>query len=392
MKSFGRYLFTFIFFVSNFFSGDILFAQSNFQAGDLIKASGNPAVYYYGYDGKRHAFPNEQTYFSWYIDFKRVKTISSTILGSLPLGKNIVIRPGTYLVKFHNSPKIYAVEPLGRLRQLLNPTLATQLFGTSWGHKVVYLPEHLFSDYTIAELLAEKKHPTGTIFRYKGEPAYYLMTNNYSRKLVSVAKWENYRFNDYFVQTIDKSTLNYVSGSDVNQFRVSLSDTAQTLIEEEINDYIYYIKIDSGQSIRNFPKAGGSGLTGRYYHNSGLSGAHITKIDPEINFSWEWNPPFSGMSKDFSVRWVGRLEVPESGQLPFYVYSDDGVRLYIDNKLVIDNWNDKRASWSEGKIHLESGFHEIMLEYYDAGYDADVKLAWRDKTTIIPTFYLYPEE
>ena len=44
--------------------------------GDLIKTAGSPTVYYYGYDGKRHAFPYEKIYYSWYSDFSGIKTVT----------------------------------------------------------------------------------------------------------------------------------------------------------------------------------------------------------------------------------------------------------------------------------------------------------------------------
>lgn len=364
----------------------------NFQAGDLVKSPGNPAVYYYGYDGKRHAFPNEQTYYSWYQDFGRVKVISQKTLQALPLGKNIVIRPGTYLVKFPNSSKVYAVEPLGRLRHLLNPQIARALYGESWGHKIVHLPEHLFSDYSEAGLLARKEHTTGSIIKYKGDPNYYLITNNFTRRLASVAKWENYRFNNYFVHSVDRNQIDYEPGYDVDYFKVSISDTAQTLIEEEINDYLYYVKIDPTLQLSPVPRGGGTGLTARYYESGDLRGSYVKREDAEINFDWGWDPPFSGMTQDFSVRWTGKIEIPETSEVPFFIHSDDGARLYIDDKLVIDNWQDQRSAWTEGKAQLTSGLHDITIEYYDAGYDALMQLAWQNKNTIIPTFYLYPEE
>lgn len=365
-------------------------ALDDFRAGDLVKSPGNPAVYYYGYDGKRHAFPNEQTFFSWYQDFKRVKVISRNTLESLPLGKNVVIRPGTYLVKFHNSNRVYAVEPLGRLRHILNGQLARELYGPAWGHKIAHLPEHLFSDYSLAGILAEKKHPTGTIFKYNGDSNYYLVTNNYSRRIASVAKWENYRFNDYFVQRVDKDRINYIPGFDIINYRASISDTAQTLVEEEINDYLYYVKIDPGHTIRA-PRKEGSGLTARYYYNDSLSGEYVKRTDKKIDFNWDWDPPFEGMSQDFSVEWTGKIQIPDTGTIDFYAYSDDGVKVYIDDVLVIDNWVDQKAAWSHGRVRTTSGLHDIKVQYYDSGYDAIMKLAWEEKGKIIPETYLFPE-
>src|SRR5512145_2483213 len=64
------------------------------NAGDLIKASG-PAVYFYAADGKRYVFPDEKTYFSWFVDFSSVKTITDSELAAITIGGNVTIRPGT---------------------------------------------------------------------------------------------------------------------------------------------------------------------------------------------------------------------------------------------------------------------------------------------------------
>jgi hypothetical protein len=362
-----------------------------FAAGDLIKEPGAATVYYYGYDGKRHAFPNETTYFSWYKNFSRVKTISKSTLSSLPLGRNIVVRPGSYLVKFKNSPKVYAVEPLGGLRHILNASLARDLYGPAWGHKVKELPEYLFNDYKVRDVLAKAEHPTGTVFRYNGSNDYYLMTNRYARKIASVAKWENYRFNDFFVAQVDRTKREYQLGSEINYYKASLADTAQTLVEEEINDYLYYVKFDSSSVIQPRVQGNGTGLTGYYYSNPNLTGASTRRVDPQINFNWGEDRPMSGLTHDFSVRWTGRIEIPASGNVDFFMRSDDGVRLYIDNRLVIDNWIDQEANWASGSINLNKGTYPIKIEYYDSMYGAVIEFAWRDQNTLVPQQYLYTQ-
>ena len=67
------------------------------------------AVYYYGGDGKRHAFPHEKVYFTWYADFSAVQAVSGAFMASLPLGADVTPRPGAKMVKFLTDPKTYAV-------------------------------------------------------------------------------------------------------------------------------------------------------------------------------------------------------------------------------------------------------------------------------------------
>lgn len=129
------------------------FAQT---PGSLIKlscpagsASDHPcrAVYFYGSDGKRHAFPNEKTYFTWYTDFSGVRTVSASFMASLPLGGNVTYRPGVRMVKFTTDPKTYAVSLGGILRWVGSEALATQLYGTAWNTKIDDISDAFFSDY-----------------------------------------------------------------------------------------------------------------------------------------------------------------------------------------------------------------------------------------------------
>ncbi len=364
------------------------------QAGDLIKIPNNPAVYYYGYDGKRHVFPNEVTYFSWYKDFSRVKIISPDQLKTIPFGKNIVIRPGTFLVKFDNNPKIYAVEPMGVLRHITSPELAQKLYGPGWGHRIAFLPEYLFADYREGAPLRVFIHPTGTIFRYKGDQSIYIVANNYARKILLPAKWENYHFRDDFILILDKNIKKYERGYDLDGFRAELADTAQTLIADLNSEYSNYIKtLQSKIDKPIYPSESGTGLTGYYFKTIDLSGDYVKRIDKNIAFDFGVDPPMSNFPENFSVRWKGTLEVPKSGVVKFYTISDDGVRLYIDDKLVIDNWSLHSKTKDQGQIYLEKGFHKIELEYFDALFDAVIYLGWNlERYPFISTKYLYPEE
>ena len=71
------------------------------------------AVYYYGSDCKRHAFPNDKVYFTWYADFSAVTVTSLPALSSMPLGKNVTYRPGVKMVKFLTVDKVYVVAKTG---------------------------------------------------------------------------------------------------------------------------------------------------------------------------------------------------------------------------------------------------------------------------------------
>lgn len=123
-----------------------------------------------------------------------------------------------------------------------------------------------------------------------------------------------------------------------------------------------------------------NGLLGEYFTNKELKGSPArTKVDTTINFSWEWDSSFENFPSDnFSVRWSGCLKVNKTDIYTIDVSSDDGVRLYIDDKLVIDDWNDHAEMTNSYTLKLEAEkFYKIKLEFYENGGAAICKLGLR---------------
>lgn len=106
------------------------------------------AVYYYGADGKRHAFPNSRTYFTWYADFSQVTEITPDAMGTLPLGSNVTYRPGVRLVKFVTLDKVYAVGLGGVLRWVKTEDVARGLYGETWATQVDDIADAFYGNYT----------------------------------------------------------------------------------------------------------------------------------------------------------------------------------------------------------------------------------------------------
>jgi len=105
------------------------------------------AVYYYGGDGMRHAFPNEGVYFSWYADFAGVQTVSAPFMASLQLGANVTYRPGVKMVKFLTLDKAYVVGLGGELRWVTSETVARDLYGQSWNLQIDDIADTFYTDY-----------------------------------------------------------------------------------------------------------------------------------------------------------------------------------------------------------------------------------------------------
>lgn len=137
------------------------------------------------------------------------------------------------------------------------------------------------------------------------------------------------------------------------------------------------------------------GLYGQYYNNITLSGTPaLTRTDANINFAWRQASPGQGVNADlFSVRWSGRLSAAFSETYTIYSYSDDGIRIWIDGKLVIDSWIKQSGQERTGTVELIAGkLHELKVEYYENQGDARAVVMWESKSqgrSVIPPEALY---
>jgi len=140
-----------------------------------------------------------------------------------------------------------------------------------------------------------------------------------------------------------------------------------------------------------------SGWRGAYYDNANLSGQpYFVRDDDAIAFMWDTGSPGSGLPvDDFSVRWTRSVEFRE-GHHKFHVTADDGVRLWIDDELVLDHWEDGSFEGEEITRHISEGPHVVRLEYYERGGDAIAHLWWEYvrhtpvPPTHTPTYTLVP--
>ncbi|MGG1554037.1 PA14 domain-containing protein [Paenibacillus ferrarius] len=123
--------------------------------------------------------------------------------------------------------------------------------------------------------------------------------------------------------------------------------------------------------------SGTSGLTGQYYDNQDLTSLKMTRTDATVNFDWGTGSPNTLIGADsFSVRWTGYVKAPVTGTYTFYVASNDGNRLWINNTQLTNRWSDGNSEQS-GTISLTAGqTYPITLEMYEGVNSASCKLSW----------------
>jgi hypothetical protein len=117
------------------------------------------------------------------------------------------------------------------------------------------------------------------------------------------------------------------------------------------------------------------------------------RIDPEINFIWIDDPAPGIPLNSFVAVWEGYLYIPKARSYKFFLDSDDGARLYIDGKVVIDRWEKAGAGIAfSDPVDLSKGPHRIRLEYYNEGPFGKIRLGWGrrgEDYEIISSRYLY---
>ena len=128
-------------------------------------------------------------------------------------------------------------------------------------------------------------------------------------------------------------------------------------------------------------KNGEKGLLAEYFSNTDFSGEpSLTRVETHIEHYWHNLSPAPGIPSDnFSIRWTGYLVPKFDGVYDFQLWADDLGRLTIDNKVVIDSWDQKlKNSWSKTSLRLKKGKrYPIKMEMVEFDEYADIKIRWK---------------
>ncbi|UCE47600.1 MAG: hypothetical protein JSW47_18625, partial [Phycisphaerales bacterium] len=195
---------------------------------------------------------------------------------------------------------------------------------------------------------------------------------------------------------------------DVNNASDGLPQATTTFTPGPLEmDKVYYWRVDEFDAAQtykgqvwSFQTAGeGGGIKGEYYHHNGATphdpaslafGTHmLTRTDDNIAFQWASSSPDPAINADdFAVKWSGEVEAVFTEPYAFYTNTDDGVKLWVDGKLIINNWTDHAAAEDKGTIDLVAGRkYYIEMWWYERGGGAVAELRWESPRTpkqIIP--------
>lgn len=124
------------------------------------------------------------------------------------------------------------------------------------------------------------------------------------------------------------------------------------------------------------PPVSFSGWRGEYFNNRDMQGNPVAvRDDARIDFDWTGQSPIEGVPADnFSARWTVSREVTAPGTYRFSIWVDDGVRMWIDDQLIIDDWREGGARNVVADVNLIRGTHTARVEYFQATAAALIQL------------------
>src|SRR5262249_19311313 len=126
------------------------------------------------------------------------------------------------------------------------------------------------------------------------------------------------------------------------------------------------------------PPATGNGLRAMDFSNMDFTGTVVGRTDATVNFNWGSGAPASAIGVDhFSARWTGQSQAGERRTYICRTYRDDGVRVWVNGQLIINDWTDHAPTYDTGTITLQAGQkYDIKVEYYENTGGAVMQLEW----------------
>jgi hypothetical protein len=160
--------------------------------------------------------------------------------------------------------------------------------------------------------------------------------------------------------------------------RVRLADGIEGWVYRTFTDFLGTAPLTPTPPPTATPMPLPAAWRGEYYDNSNLVGAPLlVRDDAAINFNWGYAAPATDLPTDeFSVRWTRKISFP-AGTYRFSVRSDDGVRVWLDGTLIIDQWHDASGVTYSAERTLAAGIHTFRVEYYERWGVAQIQFWWQ---------------
>ena len=184
----------------------------------------------------------------------------------------------------------------------------------------------------------------------------------------------------------DKAVIGGGGSASVTPFtKVSVADGIRSIagagvdvqVISDASDRLYAESVFQTAAGTDAPQAG---LSADYFANRDLQGTPILhRVDRTIDFPWYEDSPVPGIAGNtaFSARWQGTITAPATADYIFAVSSDDGSRVFLDDRKIIDNWTEQSVTHKETVVHLAQGQTcRLRVEYFNAKWIAVMRFGW----------------
>ena len=159
-----------------------------------------------------------------------------------------------------------------------------------------------------------------------------------------------------------------------------------------VHELTYYLaspamlecNVESGTDVtvelgRSGGAGGGTGLKGEYFGDKDFRQRKLSRVDRRIDFNWGGAKPAGPdlPAENFAVRWTGRIEAPRTGTYTFHATSDDGARLWVAGRQIINDWTEHAPTERTGQVKLTAGRKaDLKLEYFNGTGEGSIRLEW----------------
>lgn len=161
--------------------------------------------------------------------------------------------------------------------------------------------------------------------------------------------------------------------------RNKLGDEAEVLFEQGCN-LAQEGPLEKRLTTKELSSNGKPGLKAEYFKSTDLSGQPFHTLTTELESdNWIWGKPVPGLKRgmDFSVRWTGVITPPATGRWNFKVQGDDGYRLFINGKLLVESWQEQEMTTTANDVHLEEGkSYDFKLEFFQTSGRPHLSVSW----------------
>jgi uncharacterized repeat protein (TIGR01451 family) len=303
--------------------------------------------------------------------------------------------PTANAVELHSTKPHEVVESVKKPKLLAIPsTTGTGLSGEYFSDSQFTTGYELRTDAMVKLTPSGKKDPATTVsnsIRWSGQvsPTY---SEAYSFSVIAnggVRLWVN---GQLLINQAVSSGGNYASAVKINltagqRYSITLEYTRRSAVGASValNWSSLHQKLGVIPQKALFPDSSATlpavsaGLIGQYYVGQNFNQLVMERVDPGINFNFGSKSPtfLIPNGSSFSIRWTGQIIPTYSETYTFTTTSDDGVRLYVNDELLIDNWTNHTATNNSAQITLVAGkAYDIRMDYYQYQVVAVAELKW----------------